>query len=242
MLSVSTSAGLVWCPHGYTEDTCWTSHPTCRELLDKDCSRSTALVLLGIREQLISEKIVHILECSSVCCSPSLAFKCIKCIMESPSTRRKVSFTTFRKGARKNPHSSSYLILTHLSAFCFFKSGFIFTFGLLANGSERKPIKHAVLSYSLEAIPFTLDQSRIEPGPCAGKWDRRRSWLPACLLHRPVCPGVSARCVPGCPAACGLEAHHLPGNRKVFQMKPQTSRGRRAPGRSPCDTLEKSKG
>lgn len=51
-------------------------------------SRSTALVLLGIREQLISEKIVHILRSAH----PAYVrhrwhLKCIKCIMESLSTR-----------------------------------------------------------------------------------------------------------------------------------------------------------
>lgn len=44
MLHISTSAQLVWCVHGYIEDACWTSHRTCKELLEKDCKPQYCLL------------------------------------------------------------------------------------------------------------------------------------------------------------------------------------------------------
>lgn len=144
--------------------------------------------------------------------------------------------------AEENPHSSSYLILTHLSFFVFFKSGFIFTFGLLANGSERKPIKHAVLSHSLEAMPFTLDQSRLELSQdlaqVSGTERAGPGYQPVSSMG-PVCP-ESLHVVSRAALRLVTGAHHLPGNRRSSDETTNFP-GQDGPlGRSPCDTLEKS--
>lgn len=133
---------------------------------------------------------------------------------------RKVSFTTFRKGARGRAHTVPLNSYSHISAFFFFlKSGFIFAFGLLANGAERKPVKHTVLSRSLEAIPFTLDQSHPELSQelaqVSGTERAGPGYQPVSSAG-PVYPESLHVVSRGCPAACDWSASPA-REQKVFR-------------------------
>lgn len=142
-----------------------------------------------------------------------------------------------------DPHSSSYLIFTHLSCFFFFlKSGFIFAFGLLANGAERKPIKHTALFHSLEAIAFTLDQSHTELSQelvqVSGTGKAGSGYQP---VSPPWAPSAPSLCTssPGTALQLVTGAHHLPANRRSSDETTDFP-GQDGPlGRSPCDILEK---
>lgn len=119
---------------------------------------------------------------------------------------RKVSFTTFRKGARGR--RSTQLLLPHIHTsqlfLFFFKSGFIFVFGLLGNGAGRKSVKHTALFHSLEAIAFTLDQSHTELSQelvqVSGTGKSGPGYQP---VSPPRAPSALSLCTSrGCPAAC----------------------------------------
>lgn len=129
---------------------------------------------------------------------------------------------TFRKGTRGRESTQFLLPHTHTSQlffFVFFKSGFIFTFGLLANGSERKPIKHTVLSHSLEAMPFTLDQNRLELSQDLAQVSGTERAGPGCQPFSsmgPICPESLHVVSRGCPAACDWSASPA-REQKVFR-------------------------
>ena len=140
-----------------------------------------------------------------------------------------------------DPHSSSYFIFTHLSCF-FFKSGFIFAFGLLGNGAGRKPIKHTVLFHSLEAIAFTLDQSHTELSQelvqVSGTGKSGPGYQPVSPPRAPSAPSLCTSS-PGAALQLVTGAHHLPANRRSSDETTDFS-GQDGPlGRSPCDILEK---
>lgn len=142
-------------------------------------------------------------------------------------------------------HTAPLTSYSHISAvffFFFLKSGFIFAFGLLANGAERTPIKHIVLFHSLEAIAFTLDQSRTELSQelvqVSGTGKAGSGYQP---VSPPWAPSAPSLCTssPGTALQLVTGAHHLPANRRSSDETTDFP-GQDGPlGRSPCDILEK---